>query len=214
MIRSNRPHTVPGPSRRWLTPLLTLLTLAASPVHAVTMASNLGETTDALPGVTPTSWRATSFTTDSMAHTLNSVTLALRASSIDNSFLAPRIMADAAGVPAGAALEVFSFQEVWGPNNYTWASTGLPLTANTTYWMVLSGDSFSPMWDSTNSSNETGSWSIGDSMRTSIDSGGTWPTGEISTGKMSIDATAVPEPSSAALLSLGGLALMLRRRRK
>ncbi len=184
--------------------------------RAAEVVSNLGETPDSTPFFTQSTWRGTSFTTDSLGYTLNSVSLSLRLVEIPENAI-PKIFADGSGIPSGAALETFSAQLVNADTTYTFTSAGLSLSPNTTYWLtVQSGSTEGVAWWSTASANQTGGWTIGNSMKTSFNNGSTWPTTEAFTGQFSVSATPVPEPKNLlpfAGFLMGGYALWRRRSR-
>ncbi len=186
---------------------LTALAGSASWSQAGTVVSNLGESPSSNPFVDSIVWAATSFTTDSQAYTLNSLTLRLTDVMFGGGTVTPRIFANGSGAPSGVALEVFSSQTVNGFVNLTFASTGLTLDPNTTYWIALQGGGFDDStWGSTSSTAQTGSWTIGDTVLRSTDSGSSWPTTYGFSGQFSVDATPVPEPSSVLLLGIGAMA--------
>ena len=195
--------------------VVSALLLAACSSHAQ-IVSNLGEATSTFPIISTAAWRATSFTTDGLNYTLNSVTLSLLSADIPAGNVTPHIFADASGVPSGSALETFGSQTIGA--SVTFTSTGLSLSANTTYWLVLQATGLNSYWKATSSQNQTstGSWTIGNNMLRSTDSGATWPTTDTFIGKFSVQATPVPEPEHYAAftaLLLGGFAAWRRRAR-
>jgi len=183
--------------------------------RAAEVVSNLGQTSDSTPFVTQSTWRATSFTTDGLGYTLDSVRFLLSPVEIPET-VTPKIFADGSGIPSGSALETFSAQLVNADTSYTFTSAGLSLSPNTTYWLTLQSGSTEPVgWWSTASASQTGSWTIGDAMKTSLNSGSTWPTTESFTGQFSVMATPVPEPKNLmpfAGLVMGGYTLWRCRR--
>lgn len=217
---------MPNLPRVRLTALFTVITSAAlfsgaTSASAATAVSNLGETTDGGFGITFDSESSNGFvvgqffTTGAQASTLNSVTLDLQMLSSG---------------PFSVGLYSYNGTNPWtipllnltptavfanGLNTFTGAYA---LTANTSYWIVVNPqDNISLAWTATNSLGQTSNsgWTIGDSHGVVFldkDNNG-WQNGAPNVGRMSIDATVVPEPTSAALLFCGA-ALGLRRLRK
>ena len=171
--------------------------------------SNLGENIDAFSLATATTWLANSFTTDNQTYTLNSVTMSLAIGGPTLTKAAPKIYSDSSGVP-GSSLENYASQDILIDGDFTFTSAGLTLAPNTTYWLVLQhvGFSIGVQWPSTFSDNQTGSWTIGDTMRESIDSGSTWPNTYSWTGRFSVDATVAPVPEPQEYLLAMGVGLI------
>jgi hypothetical protein len=180
--------------------------LATAAAHAGIVVSNLDEASDMFPSFSGNVWRATSFTTDAQAYTLDTITARLAPQGIFPAVAVPRLFLDASGVPSGAALETFASQGITTSGEYTFISTGLLLDPNTTYWLAFQGqDPGQTTWAATNSITQSGIWMIGDVMLRSSDSGSTWTQTDTFVGKFSIAATPVPEPSPL-VLTLAGLA--------
>jgi photosystem II stability/assembly factor-like uncharacterized protein len=198
-----------------------VLLFRAPSASAATVVSNLGETTDGGFGITFDGESSNGFavgqffTTGAQASTLNSVTLDLQMLSSGpfsvglysyngtNPWTNPLLNLTPTAIFAG------------GLNTFTGAYA---LTANTSYWIVVNPqDNISLAWTATNSLGQTSNsgWIIGDShgvVYLDKDNNG-WQNSAPSVGRMSIDATVVPEPTSAVLL-LFGASLCLQRSRK
>jgi hypothetical protein len=184
--------------------------IATAAAHAGIVVSNLDQPEDWFPFAAENVWRATSFTTGAEASTLDTITMRLGPGR-DTGTAVPRLFADASGVPSGTALAIFDGQVVNSNREYTFTSAGLSLAANTTYWLALQGQGENLDWVATNSTAQSGIWTIGDVMLQSLDSGSTWPNSDNFVGQFSISATLVPEPSPLAL-ALAGLACAAARR--
>lgn len=190
--------------------------LAASASAQVTV-SNLGNSSAAT--VTISTAAATpvagSFTTDSATYSLTSVTLHL--GSVDTSSpLTVSIYNDNSGQP-GSSLATLSGASPTSGGYYTFTSTGLALSANTTFWVAATTSGSGAYWlnttDDLSQSNTGGAtWTIGDD--TKLFSSGSWNTIPVS-ALMSVTATAVPEPGTyAALAGLTALGFVAWRRRR
>jgi len=165
---------------------------------------------------------ATSFTTGDLPATLNSV--AFRLKQMDGTVSTPyfgSLAADQDGHP-GAILETYAPAPIGNaPVNTalpTFTSAGLLLQPHTTYWVIAGFDNLG-YWAATHLPDQTSAygWSIGDASLGRV-AEGPWShqsTPPFPIGRMSIDATILPEPAS--LLTACGLTLPLltrpRRRR-
>lgn len=204
------------------------LALVASPASfaSIVGASNLNNnfTLEAFLG--STLWRGQSFTVASgQDYILSDVQIITRVS--DPTYFL-RIYADNASIP-GTLLEELSFSlatptTVFAPNGTavsgvlrTFSSTGLSLTASSTYWVVAGLTSgFGGSWFGTNSTTETGlpGWTIGNSVRTSTTAGASWlaPFSSALYTNINVNPQNVPEPSILGLIGIAGISLLRRRK--
>ena len=165
------------------------------------------------PGYSP----AMSFTIDSTPQSYAFLSLDLQLSGTSSSAnVTPSIWNNVSGHP-GSRLLTLNSVSVTGstPTTYTVSVPNLTLNANATYWIVLDG-AIATSWTTTLSESETssGSWTIGNSLYETVDSGATWQLAEtIEVAKFGINTIVIPEPSSIALAIAGfGGALLWRRR--
>lgn len=187
----------------------------ACSLQADTLTDNLSAVTTATETASGDTWLTASFGTDASAYTLNSITLLLAESS---SRAAELDLYSDGGLQPGSEIAVLS-----SPSNYSssvsptvFTTSGITLSADSTYWVVLKSSSGSFDWAWTTDNTGTGSgfqdtWGITD------DGGATWFTYDLYPVQFSVDAAAVatPEPGTAVLLIAGGLlAAMLLRRTK
>jgi len=198
--------------------------------QAAVIVSNLSETTNGAQGVGTALfdpiWASNGFTVGSNAagYDLNSVTVS---------------MADKVGSPSNFTLSIYSddggepdalLETLVGDNNpataglYSYTSTGLALSANTSYFLLAKTDDVAGLsdifeWETTSSQNQTSpdGWLIGDNGVLSTDLGNSWFTEPDNKQMFSIDATpsAVPVPAAVWLFGSGliGLAGVAKRKK-
>ncbi|MGA2280314.1 MAG: choice-of-anchor R domain-containing protein [Verrucomicrobiota bacterium] len=100
-----------------------------------------------------------------------------------------------------------------------YGASGLTLDANTTYWLVFENPVATYVYirntDSGGilSANSSAGWTLGDTDY-KIFNGGSYSSYPNAVPLFSIDVAPVPEPATLALAGLGGLGLLLFRRRK
>ena len=96
-----------------------------------------------------------------------------------------------------------------GNNTYT-AASSLTLTEGSTYWIVAQGEDWE--WDGASTAPSTGT-TAGATFGSDTLTPSGWTKTSGVTNAMTINATAVPEPSTSAFLGLGLIGLLARRRR-
>jgi hypothetical protein len=179
--------------------------------------SNLGQTPNGSEAIGSDSWLAQVFSTgtNSGGYVLNSVQL---------------LMGAASGSPSGFSVSIYgslnptnSLGNLSGPDPsaggiFTYAASGLDLSPSTTYFVVVTAAT--PVaqgaynWSAGTQYTFGGNqWEIAATYFSSSD-GLTWTGhGRSDAFQMAIYATAVPEPSVAGLLGLGGLGFLWHRRK-
>jgi MYXO-CTERM domain-containing protein len=170
-----------------------------------------------------TFWRAQSFVTSTGDWTLNNVVLRFR---FNGGNILAYIYSDSGSNLPGSSLETLTgptSNSGATPTNATYTSTGLSLTGNTRYWIVVTENQTGELgWTTAANTSTTGSWSIPGTniSATSVNSGSSW-TANSAIQNFSINATAsapapVPEPGTwaAAALLAGGAAFARWRRRR
>lgn len=188
----------------------------ASGASAAVVYDNLGNASDALAHANNLIWQAQRFDTDNQTYTLNSVTLLMsRTGSGDAVLQLWKGPSSPTSVETGTFSLSGTYSSVLTPTTFN--ASGIQLTPNTSYWIVLhsSAAGTSIGWSVT--ANNSGS---GPGFRTewgeSLTSGSTWVVTTGSPYQMKVEATAVPEPTEVA--SVTGLAILagalwLRRRK-
>jgi hypothetical protein len=194
--------------------------LIVSSTQAAVIFNSIGNTGGTQSNVSSNSGKAVNFVIGSGTdYTLDSVVLNI-GTITGTAIPVVAIWASEAGatpIAGTTALETLTLSGSFTANSTnTFTSTGLALQADTTYWLVVRG-----------SNNQTYEWladtaasnapTVGSNTNRVFGGSGSspdsWSSASGQLNAATINATAVPEPSSAALLGLGGLALMLRRRK-
>lgn len=195
------------------------LLLLPSASGAIIQVTNFGELLNQLSGFgNATGLNAVSFTTDDSYYTLGSVTSRFDNSGGATADIGLQLYSDSGGVPGSFVedLGVITVSQTNPAIDLTFASVSSVLSPNTTYWSVFSSTGLNNVLQvGTSSTGEVspGSWLIGQQTLVSRDGGGSW-NGFIPAFALSVNATNIPEPSGFALLSLGTLSLLCRRRRR
>jgi len=211
----NRP-----PSVLAIAAILTVLA-AATDAPAVLVVNNLGGSTVSSErvGVGSGTWCAIPFTTGPGLWSLNSITVRLtEISDHIGTTIAFQIRNNDGGHPSATVVGAFDMTgtDVGSINNYTFPPTApLQLAGGNTYWLTaLPTASDSYFWHLTQSAdNGVLGWSIGNVNLYSADMGSSWNSNGTLPPKLSIDATAAPEPTTLVLVGLASAALPTRRRK-
>ncbi len=183
----------------------------AGAVQATTLYDNLSYTTGDTASASGASWLAQALTTDASSYVLQSVTLLLSADAAPS----VSIYADNGGEP-GSSIGSLTLSSSYSSSlsNVIFTSTGMTLSANTTYWVVLS-DSSTANWAWTTSNSGSGSAFSTTSAQTD-DAGSTWFTFDAYPYQMNVSDTvaAVPLPAGLPLFmsALAGMTLIGRRK--
>lgn len=189
----------------------------------------LNSSTDLKPG----SWLAQGFNTGTTSTNLSvsSITLGLFGVSEGTVPFSVAIYSNDSfnGNVPGTLLHTSAITNVGGAANYAFTFTGAELTANTSYWIVPSGGSSSSWYSRTGGTapsrtptgqNLSGYSYVGTagSVAPTSSPSGPWSqeADNIGTDAYTVSITAVPEPSNVVMagLGVGGLAMMVRTRRR
>ncbi len=192
--------------RRWVSFLAGVgaVLAAGSRAGATTLSDNLTAPTTYTELINDSSWIAASFGTGSSAYTLSDVTALIQSDSgIPILALYSNSSAGAPGALLGKLGSPTTFFASLTPTVFSGDS--LQLSADNTYWLVMSPVSGTSEWAYTPSNSGTG---IGfqTNWGQSTDGGASWLTATSQPMQMKVDAVAassVPEPSSEILLLLG-----------
>jgi hypothetical protein len=209
-----------GKSAGFFRRVFCLGVLVLAPVlHAdETLLSNLPSNDGGQGIVSSGTQRAVSFTTSGTAFSVTSVTMRLTnyISSTDTALLTFRL--NNGGSPSATVFASLNapVSESNADGNFVFTPTsGITLTANTTYWLVIAAASNA----------ETFSWLRSDPSETptglatfgiqaiSENSGGTWSAGSNGPHSFAINGNTVPEPGTILLVGLGLAGVLYFRRR-
>lgn len=196
---------------------LALASIAAASAQGAIIVSNLGEISAGSLGV-GFSEHATSFTTGLSGGTLNGISILVEEPGSTIQFTGS-IWSSSSGTPGAQQFSLGSSSPTTGgTGNYVpllfTPPTPVSLSANTQYFLVLTGNDGDALVSTTTSANQTGSagWSIGDDLHINATP---WGLGEAGRAiRFSVDFTAVPEPAeTAGVLAAGLVGFALWRRR-
>lgn len=194
---------------------------------ADTLSNNLSSASGGTEAASGGDLLAASFTTDSATDSLGSVTLPLADLTSSGGTAVVSLYSDG-GLEPGILIATLT-----GASSYTTtladvtlSASGISLSADSTYWVVLSASTGEIDWSFAADDNGTGS-GFADEWAASYDDGSTWYTYTSAQGEgvdplqMDVESTSAstaPEAGGASLALLGGLALgtvgLLRRNRK
>jgi hypothetical protein len=191
-----------------------------STTKADPVVSNLSQPFDGFGDIKFTAWAAFGFNTGSSAYTIDSVTLPIapNGSELLNNLIVQLYSSAPQDTTIAPSALLASFTYNSG-NNYVFSTGSDVLEASTDYWVIVgaTGSDFYK-WDYTNTGASTaGSGTIFGGWSDSNDQGVTWTTAVVANApyKAEIQATAVPEPSTYAMLGIGiAMLAVLRLRRR
>lgn len=203
---------------------MATLAASASLSQAVVLFSSIGTTAGTTSNITDgnNAGKALNFVTASGDdYSLDTVRLSLSGATTDelNNVNLAIWSDDGTSAPIGTLLSDLSYTGNSTGNIFEFApDSAITLAANTTYWVALASfdntgesvgwESFTEAATGT-ASNTAGLFATGGTGSNP----GAWTSSSGLLNAFEVNGTVVPEPSSAALLGLGGLALILRRRK-
>jgi hypothetical protein len=200
---------------------IAVCAMVSTSATAKLVVDNLSEATSASA---PTSYRSGAFQTGSEAggYTLESIIFKTSGSpTTEHGNFVLQVRADNGGEPGDLLADgvLSGNDDPFEAGNYTYTASGVTLDPSTLYWLsaTVSTGSAYYYWDMTNSTNETvyeAGWSI--SELTAFGGPGNWSVFDNSRPQfgVSIATASTPSPGPIALLSLGGLILLLTRPKK
>ena len=194
----------------------------AVPVVADTISNNLTSSSAGVESATGSNWLAGSFTTSSSV-TLGDVILSLADTTASGGAAEVSVYSDDGLNEPGSLLATLNSVSTLATTlrPQTWTSSGLSLSANSTYWIVLNALSGEVDWSYASDDAGTGA-GFTDTWAASYDGGSSWFTyaslqnAGVDPLQMDIETSAAasvptPEPDNAALCFLAiGLAAMRR----
>lgn len=189
--------------------------LGLGSMSAQIQVSNLANSTSDTFPLNNVNFAATNFTTgtSAVAFGLQSVTLALGDAFVTGGGFFVAVYSNNSGVPGTLLATLSGNANPAVSGNYTYTASGLTLAPSTTYWIEAGVDTGSPASyalfataDFSQSTSGGDTWLIGDGSKITGDAGDNYSDFSSASLRMSISASAVPEPSTYALL--GGLAAL------
>ncbi len=194
-------------------------------VKADTLSGNLSSTSGGTEAATASTWLAAGFGTGSSSYTLSSVTLLIGNLTSSSVSAQLSIYGDDGLEEPGTFLGTLTASSAYSTNlaSKTFTASGIVLSANSTYWAVLTTGSGELDWSYAANDVGTGT-GFQDRWAASYDAGSTWYTYSSlqNTGvyplqtdvEAAASAAAVPEPGTASLIFVScGVAIGAVRRR-
>jgi hypothetical protein len=176
------------------------------------LSDNLANASAGRSMVLDTSWAAAKFTTDGQAYNFRSAVLLMSGIQGSGSSAQVDIYSDTGANKPGAAIATLvapgSYPPSLTPTTYT--SPGVPLAANSSFWVVLKAPTGGLTWSYTENPSGTGPGFAPDWSQ-SLDAGSTWSTSLFPPYQMQVNVEVVPEPCSWAILVLGLAGYAVRR---
>ena len=192
--------------------ILSIAMLVPSTLSAQFFVDNLSNPVGFTASLRHDFWHATSITTGSNpnGYILEGIQTVFFDSLGSPSDYQMKIAEDSMGGPA-MAIETLSGPTPNTSGQFGYASTGLFLNPNATYWVIhtsLDSDGSELSLDLTSATSEfsADSWTIGDTLFTSVDQGLTWEASLPDPSRFGVEAMAVvPEVTDFAVYSTVGL---------
>jgi hypothetical protein len=186
--------------------LCSLFLAGTAPLTADTLSSNLTNTSSGTESATGSTWLTASFGTGSSAATLDTISLLLASSSVGMAEV--DLYSDGLLAPGSLVAQLTApptYSSTLANTNFT--ATGVTLSADTTYWIVLKALSGAFNWSWTNDNAGTGTGYQG-VWGASTDNGSTWFTYTVYPTQFSVTtsasaATSTPEPNTWLLSGVG-----------
>jgi hypothetical protein len=203
-----------------LTSVIGLLLPQMMPAQGTLYLSNLGQTSAGSAVVGSDAWIAQDFRTgtNSGGYTLNSIQLLLGRASGTPSGFSVSVYSSLGGSP-GSNLGSLGGADPSAGGIFSYATSGMTLSPSTFYFVVLTAATpaanGSYDWSFVNPSSYDSSdgWHMNHIYYTSTD-GSTWPVfSREHFFQLAVEATAVPEPSTSALVGLGLVGLSFWKRK-
>ena len=186
--------------------VVALLLLCTARASGAVFFNDLAAANGGSESASGSNWLTATFTTDSSSYTQLSATLLL---SNPTAGAAELDFYSDGGLQPGSQLAVLSSPASYASSlsNATFSKSGISLTANTTYWLVLKANSGSFNWGWTNDS------SIFEGWGNSFDAGASWFTDDAFPLQFSVTGS-VPEPGCVGACVAALSALCARRGRR